>query len=144
MGITGVRAENICRSNPYRGAVNTMVTEKFEEDILLAGNTENIDSGGREYRKDNGIENVTKEEIFEMISNRIRDMYIKVKNNDTEPSFQIGSQSFTEKEWNEVLEQFDSAQEEIREQMKEEQAKRQKDTAAKVNYLHLLSDILYE
>lgn len=77
--------------------------------------------------------NYTKEEMFQMISDRKKEIYEKVKNNDTETSFRIGSQSFTIKEWEKILEQFDLVEEEIKEQMKEEQAKRQKETTAKIS-----------
>lgn len=75
---------------------------------------------------------LSRKEIFQLISERMTEIYEKVKNNDTEQSFQIGSQSFTVKEWEKLLAQFDEAQEEIREEMREEQAKRQKEAATKV------------
>lgn len=75
----------------------------------------------------------TKEEMLQIITDRMEEIYAKVKNNDTETSFQIGGQSFTIKEWDRILEQFDAVQEEIREQMREEQAKRQKETTVKVS-----------
>lgn len=83
-------------------------------------------------RQEGKEEIFTREEIFQMISERTQEIYEKVKNNDTETSFQIGSQSFTIKEWNKLLEQFDAVQEDIREQMQEEQAKRQKETTTRI------------
>lgn len=98
------------------------------------GNQENIyhrstSAGKTEAAK----KNYTREEMFQMISERKQEIYEKVKNNETEASFQIGSQSFTIKEWEKLLKQFDSAEEKIKEQMKEEQAKRQKETQTKVS-----------
>lgn len=88
---------------------------------------------GKEVSDKNEGSEYTKEEMLQMISDRMEEIYEKVKNNETEPSFQIGSQSFTVKEWDRILEQFDAVQEEIREQMREEQAKRQKETTTKVS-----------
>lgn len=60
----------------------------------------------------------------EFFQNRINEIYEKVQNGETEPSFQIGARSFTEKEWDEFLEKFDAVEEAIRELMREEHAKR--------------------
>lgn len=44
-----------------------------------------------------------------------------------EPSYQIGSQSFSEKEWDEFLDKFDAVEEVIKVQMKEEQERREEE-----------------
>lgn len=48
-----------------------------------------------------------------------------------EPTYQIGAQSFTEKEWDELLDQFDDAEEKIRELLKEELARKKEEEAKK-------------
>ncbi len=48
-------------------------------------------------------------------------------------TFQIGVQSFTEKEWEEFLDKFDSAEEAIQELMKEEQERREAEETKKWN-----------
>lgn len=110
MGITGVGADN-----------------GFWNNILQ--NNSKAGKGAADKNRDNDY---TKEEMLQIISERMEEIYEKVKNNDTETSFQIGSQSFTMKEWDRILEQFDAIQEEIREQMREEQAKRQEEKTTKV------------
>lgn len=110
MGITGIGADNNSWNNVFQKTQRT----------------------GNEVSDKNKESGYTREEMLQMISDRMEEIYEKVKNNETEPSFQIGSQSFTEKEWNRILEQFDAVQEEIREQMREEQAKRQKEATTKV------------
>lgn len=45
----------------------------------------------------------------------------KIQNGEGETSYQIGSQSFTEKEWDKFLDRFDSIEEIIRELMRERQ-----------------------
>lgn len=58
-----------------------------------------------------------------ILHEKIQEISEKIKNGDTEPSYQIGSQSFTEKEWDKLIEAFDEVQDEIKEQAEEEQKK---------------------
>ncbi len=55
---------------------------------------------------------------------KINEIYEKIQNGEAEPSYQIGSQSFTEKEWDNFLKKFDEVEDTIRELMREEHAKR--------------------
>ena len=59
-----------------------------------------------------------------ILSERKNEIYEKVKNGDTEESFQIGGSSFTEKEWDKLLSEVDDITEEMREAMREEHEKR--------------------
>ena len=59
-----------------------------------------------------------------IISERKSEIYEKLKNGDTEESFQIGGSSFTEKEWDKLLSEVDDITEEMREAMREEHQKR--------------------
>ena len=59
-----------------------------------------------------------------IISERRNEIYEKLKNGDTEESFQIGGNSFTEKEWDKLLSEVDDITEEMREAMREEHQKR--------------------
>ena len=61
----------------------------------------------------------------EYLKKKIDEIFVKIQNGDTEPSYQIGSQSFTQKEWEKFLERFDSIEEAIRELMKEEQERKE-------------------
>ena len=61
----------------------------------------------------------------EILRQKISEIFIKIQNGDTESTYQIGAQSFTEKEWEEFLEKFDSIEEAIQELIKEEQAKKE-------------------
>ena len=47
----------------------------------------------------------------EYLKKKINEIFVKIQNGDTEPSYQIGSQSFTEKEWEEFIDRFDSIEE---------------------------------
>ena len=66
-----------------------------------------------------------------ILEEKIREIFTKIQNGDTEASYQIGSQSFTEKEWKEFLDKFDSVEEAIQELMKEEQARKEAEEARK-------------
>ena len=59
-----------------------------------------------------------------ILSERRNEIYEKLKNGDTEESFQIGGSSFTEKEWDKLLSEVDDITEEMREAMREEHQKR--------------------
>ena len=61
-----------------------------------------------------------------------------------EPSYQIGSQSFTEKEWDDFLEKFDAVEEVIQEQMKEEQERREEEEEAEMMLTTQSTSCLYE
>ena len=59
-----------------------------------------------------------------ILSERRNEIYEKLKNGDTEESFQIGGSSFTEKEWDKLLSEVDDITEEMREAMREKHQKR--------------------
>ena len=66
-------------------------------------------------------ENLTTVDYMQMIKEKKQEIFDKVKNGDTEPSFQIGAQSFTIKEWNKFLERFDDTEDAVKELMQQEQ-----------------------
>ena len=59
-----------------------------------------------------------------ILSERRNEIYEKLKNGDTEESFQIAGSSFTEKERDKLLSEVDDITEEMREAMREEHQKR--------------------
>lgn len=65
-----------------------------------------------------------REEYARLLKEKSEEIFTKIKNGETENSYQIGSQSFTEKEWDEFLSKFDSLEDAIRKLMEEEQEKR--------------------
>ncbi len=66
-----------------------------------------------------------RQEYLQLIRDKIGEMYDKVENNETEESFQIGANSFTQSQWDKLLSEFDDIQETIRKLMREEFEKRQ-------------------
>lgn len=90
----------------------------------LQGNTEEAGkvNGAADAADDaDAAENI---DLMQLIRERMAEIFEMVKNGDTEQSFQIGNSSFTIKEWERFLEKFDSAEDAIRELMKEEAEKR--------------------
>lgn len=73
-------------------------------------------------KTDGQTETITDYSAF--FQEKINEIFVKIQNGETEPVYQIGSCSFTEKEWNRFLKKFDSVQDAIRKLMREEYAKR--------------------
>lgn len=73
----------------------------------------------------------TPEEIMQILHGKSEEMYEKIKNGETEPSYQIGKCSFTEKQWDKMLEKFDEVQEMFRKQREEENARKEARVKAK-------------
>ena len=91
--------------------------ELFEDGFIgdTPGTTQEPEAGS--------LEEIT--DYYEFIRQKIEEIFVKIQNGDTEPTYQIGSQSFTEKEWEEFLDKFDSVEEAIQELMTEEQARKE-------------------
>lgn len=64
------------------------------------------------------------EDAREAIKEKMNEILDKLQKGDTEARVQIGAQSFSEKEWNRLLERFDSSEDAVRELLREEQEKR--------------------
>lgn len=64
------------------------------------------------------------EDTVELLKEKMNEILDKLRKGNTETRFRIGAQSFTEKEWDRLLERFDSAEDAVRELMKEEQEQR--------------------
>ena len=97
--------------------------ELFEDGFIgdTPGTTQEPEAGS--------LEEIT--DYYEFIRQKIEEIFVKIQNGDTEASYQIGSQSFTEKEWEEFLDKFDSVEEAIQELMKEEQARKEAEEVKK-------------
>lgn len=59
------------------------------------------------------------EEAQQVIREKMQEIYKKVTKGETEEKFQIGGQSYTKKEWEKLLEEFDDAQDEVKEEQEE-------------------------
>ncbi|MGN0160340.1 MAG: hypothetical protein ACI4AQ_03010 [Lachnospiraceae bacterium] len=82
-------------------------------------------SGGNSYGGRGGAGN--SDNFTRAISNKIDELREKILNGETEEKFQIGNASYTLKEWDKILERFDSQEEAVRKMMREEQQERMED-----------------
>ena len=99
--------------NPYSTRARTP-KPKFETKIAATRES----SHAEETRERMPKVNVKREKTIgylDILQEKIQDLSEKIQNGETEPSYQIGAQSFTLKEWDEFLAKFDSAEEDIRE-----------------------------
>ena len=122
----------------WEKAIGTMMGEYFTAQVynqyenckkLLA--VFDVFSRGREQTEENT-------DYMDFIRQRKDEILEKVKKGETEPAVQTGAQAFTEKEWDRLLEQFDSAEDALRELMREEHARRWKE---QINKAEIMNDI---
>ena len=60
-----------------------------------------------------------------LLQEKREDLMDRIRKGEMEPSFQIGSQSFTLKEWKRFMNKFDNTENIIREEIREEGKKRE-------------------
>ncbi len=104
------------------------MTEKCDE--LLNAMHEWIENTRGEIEELTGANAVDTEEPVDyakILEERLNEIFVKIQSGNTEPAYMIGAQSFTEKEWEEFLDKFDSFEEAIRELMKEEQTRKEEE-----------------
>jgi len=80
---------------------------------------------------------LSKAEMRHIIDNRMDYLAEKIKNGDTEISYQIGASSFTEREWNKIIEKYDDIQEKLKEMKAQEREKKEQKAVNNVKKLRL-------
>ena len=70
--------------------------------------------GGSFYENLSAVSRMNTQELMEEIQNRKNEIYTKARKGELEERFQIGSQSYTIKEWNRLLEIFDASQDKFK------------------------------
>ena len=94
-----------------------MVNKKSDTDVIKdAGADTEIKDAGEKNEEEKKAEDMT---CRERILAHMQEMVKKVREGKVEPSFQTGGQTFTIKEWDKLLADFDDAQEVLQEQVKE-------------------------
>ncbi len=86
---------------------------KMEETILPDTDITEESTGESSATKDYG----------QLIREKMEELFTKIKNGETAPSYQIGARSFTEEEWEKLLDDFDSVEDMIKQLMEEKQKK---------------------
>ena len=94
-----------------------MVNKKSDTDVIKdAGADTEINDAGEKNEEKKKAEDMT---CRERILAHMQEMVKKVREGKVEPTFQTGGQTFTIKEWDKLLADFDDAQEVLQEQVKE-------------------------
>lgn len=116
-------------------------TDDFYDDLLFA--SEKSDSAEAEKASET---DAGKEDLWAVFHGKVSEMAEKLENGETEPSFQIGGQSFTEKEWNRLIDKIDKYIEQVRaeqaervEKQKEEKFEKERKLKKEQEY-RLLTD----
>lgn len=102
---------------------------------------------GGEYAAAGKIQQESSEDndFMEALRKRKEEILQKVKNGETEPSFQLGAQAFTVKQWNKLMKRIDEAIDDIQEtaeQKKEQQEEQVKKKKADSITSEMLAELL--
>ena len=97
----------------YWMSMGTKVRESLEKQEEVKERDDIFDSSDEEYRT--------------LLHEQIEEMQQKIASGEINETFQIGAESYTIDEWNELLEKFDAIQEVIQELMKERHEKLEKE-----------------
>lgn len=76
-------------------------------------------SGGSTEDKETALD------YWSVIREKIKEMSEKMQNGQTEPTYQIGAQSFTEKEWDKLMSDYDAMQDAVKELMRDRHEERE-------------------
>jgi|GEM_PF-6822086 len=74
----------------------------------------------------------TCDEFSKLLAQKKEEIEYKVAHGETEPSVQIGAQSFTDKQWNSLIDKIDKAEEAVKEEQAERAKKLEEAEAAKI------------
>lgn len=67
----------------------------------------------------NDVTSMSRQELMECISNKKNEIAEKLKTGETEPTFAIGAETYTCKEWDKLIRKFDKTLDAIKEEQKE-------------------------
>lgn len=91
----------------------------------------------------NEIAGMSRQELMNCISQKKKEIEKKIENGETEPSFSIGAQSFTVKEWDRLIAKIDKNIDAIREEQEQRKEKLEKEALeekaiGKTNFVSIL------
>lgn len=89
MSVTGVTGQNSERT--YSGTAGEVVGEKTSDVVIPLSET-----------------------FSQMVQEKREECYVRIREGNSEPSYQIGAGSYTEKEWERLMKSFDAIQEALR------------------------------
>lgn len=129
MAITGLGRNDMWQSNACQNAGQVNASENFNPfyQRVFSDNEAKMDDSEAS-------------DFSEFIHNKINEMAEKIKNGDTEPTFQIGGGTYTKKEWEQLLEKVDRSIDKVKEEIEEEDEEKTEETVTEKLIAELLRD----
>lgn len=112
----GIDALNGFGSLQYQKLNKTVAAS--EESFAEKMNEKTTPVSSSEQKED--VTLLTRYELMARVRNHIEMMQEKLENNDVEKKFQVGGMSFTEREWDKLLSNFDEQEDALRKAVEEE------------------------
>lgn len=103
------------------------VGTSFEAELLAHSDMSEQVSGGDKasnVSEENTADKMESMDYLSVIKEKIKELSEKIENGETEPTYQIGAQSFTEKEWDKLMSDYDAMQDAIKELMRDRHEER--------------------
>lgn len=114
------KLEDACERRETETKTNAVMENYLISSAYRVNNVSSMQSVETQLSGMEATASQEKEDYHEFLKERINEIFVKIQNGDTEPTFQIGKQSFTVREWDEFLAKFDSIEEAIRKLVEEE------------------------
>lgn len=95
---------------------------KMQSGYVASGNEMNVAKGKKKSFLGTDASMISKNKTAECMAflrEKSEEILEKLRNGETEVTYQIGGASYTEKEWDKLLEKFDDIQEDVRRKMEE-------------------------
>ncbi|MBF4692141.1 hypothetical protein [Fusibacter ferrireducens] len=109
--IPSIRVQNTTRPHPNSGDINaeqSISGPDFSETLTqVTTSLEKKEQVDRFSRSEAGT--LTRADMLNIIQGKIFELKDKLENGDTEPTYQIGSNAFTKKEWDNLIYKVDRA-----------------------------------
>ncbi|WP_041669545.1 hypothetical protein [Acetobacterium woodii] len=125
---TGTSYQNAVNKNNTRSASGVSFSETFSQATDSLKKTRQPNSSASSEKSA-----LTRTDMLKIIQDKIRDMKIKLENDETEQTYQIGSRTFTEKEWENLIHRVDKVLEQNKKQVEEKENEREKKKVNEIN-----------
>ncbi len=128
MQYTGTSYQNAVNKNNTMSAAGVSFSEAFSQATDSLKKTRQPNSSASSKKNE-----LTRADMLKIIQDKIREMKIKLENDETEQTYQIGSRTFTEKEWEKLIDRVDKVLEQNKKRVEEEENEREKKKVNEIN-----------
>lgn len=128
MQYTGTSDQNAVNKNNTMSAAGVSFSEAFSQATDSLKKTRQPNSSTSSKKNE-----LTRADMLKIIQDKIREMKIKLENDETEQTYQIGSRTFTEKEWEKLIDRIDKVLEQNKKIVEEEENEREKKKVNEIN-----------